>query len=111
MNSYAKKCLVSFTVVLLVGCGQSGPTAVEFKAAFVKQMQEVNAEFAKTLQDNIEVVDIQRGATLTSNGSHDIPTGTKLYPIRVTIRGPGGNSTAGFLSYKNVYNEWKLIDE
>jgi hypothetical protein len=54
----------------------------------------------------VKIKEIKRGQPLESLVSLQIPTGTKVYPIRIVSSGQGMDQTQDFYFYKDSFGDW-----
>lgn len=58
---------------------------------------------------NLNVREIKRGAPLTSLVSPRIPTGTKIFPIRVIADSMGNESRTDYYFFRDEFGEWSAV--
>ena len=76
--------------------------------------KEVETQFS-TIELHREIVKIQRGEPLVNQNVEEIPQGTELYPVMITlhIKGPDGEGdmSGELYFYKDVYGNWKSMEK
>ena len=105
IGKLAAKTFLILAMTALVACSIGGPSEAVVEQAFLHK--RMVADLGKGMFYVEKVDSIERGQSLSSDGSWGVPVGTALYPVEVVLSGQRTRKTFRYVFYQDPFGKWK----